>query len=255
MDVGGDLRRARAARGLSLADIARRTKINHVLLRAIEENRFDRVPGGLFTRSYLRAYAREVQLDPESIVAQYRSEFETPEVQTKPSAEESPSAKEIDSIVIDDGGGRGHAAGLVVVLLIGFVYFGFARGINTQPPSPVPTPTDAFDSSARQPAPTSTTGALDTAPSAPLNLAIRTTANCWVAASVDGERVVARLMTAGERVQYDVREEVTIRVGDPGAFTFTLDGIPGRALGSAGTPVNLKFNRQNYKAVLQEKPH
>jgi hypothetical protein len=85
-------------------------------------------------------------------------------------------------------------------------------------------------------------------------LAIQTTANCWVAASIDGEQVVARLMTAGERLQYDVREEVTIRVGDPGAFTFTLDGIPGRALGTAGTPVNLKFNRQNYKAVLQEKP-
>ena len=52
MDVGGQLRQARTARKLSLADISVRTKINQSILRAIEENRFDRVPGGLFTRGY-----------------------------------------------------------------------------------------------------------------------------------------------------------------------------------------------------------
>jgi hypothetical protein len=49
----------------------------------------------------------------------------------------------------------------------------------------------------------------------------------------------SRLMIAGERVQYNVREVVTIRIGDLAAFTFTLDGIPGRALGTTGTPANL----------------
>jgi cytoskeletal protein RodZ len=250
MDVGGDLRRARAARGLSLADIAQRTKINHVLLRAIEENRFDRVPGGLFTRSYLRAYAREVQLDPESIVAQYRSEFETPEVQTEPSAEDSPSVAEIGSIAIDDGGGRSRA-GLVVVLLIGFAYFAFARSINTESASPEPRATDTIEASGRQPAPTSTAGTRDTPRIAPLKLIIQTNGNCWVDARIDGEPVFAHLMTAGGRLEYDVREDVTIRVGDPAAFTFTLDGIPGRVLGPARIPVNLKFNRENYKEVLR----
>jgi cytoskeleton protein RodZ len=254
MDVGGDLRRARAARGLSLPDIAQRTKINQSLLRAIEENRFDRVPGGLFTRGYLRAYAREVQLDPESLVERYRSEFEAPAALTEPSIADSASAEDIDSIGTNDGGGSGHAAGLVVVLLIGLAYFGFARGINTPSASAGPKPTDAIEASAPQPIPTSTAGTLDTPRSVPLKLAIQTTANCWVAVSIDGEPVVARLMTAGERVQYEVREVVTIRIGDPAAFTFTLDGIPGRALGTAGTPVNLKFNRQNYKEVLREQP-
>ena len=253
MDIGGDLRRARTARHLTLVEIAHRTKINGSLLRAIEDNRFDRVPGGLFTRSYLRAYAREVQLDPESVVEQYRSAFETPP-QPQPSAEESPLVVDIGSIAMDDGGGRGHAAGLVVVVLIGFAYFAFARSINTESASPEPKPTNAIEASARQPTPISTAGTIDTHRNAPLKLAIQTTANCWVDASIDGEPVFAHLMTAGGRLQYDVREGVTIRVGDPAAFTFTLDGIPGRALGAAGTPVNLKFNRENYKEVLREKP-
>src|SRR5258706_9279268 len=99
MDIGGDLRRARTAQHLTLAEITHRTKINGSLLRAIEDNRFDRVPSGLFTRSYLRAYAREVQLDPEFLVAQYRSEFETP-AQPEPSAEESPSDVNVGSIAM-----------------------------------------------------------------------------------------------------------------------------------------------------------
>jgi cytoskeleton protein RodZ len=249
MDIGGDLRRARTARQLTLAEISHRTKIKESLLRAIEDNRFDRVPGGLFTRSYLRAYAREVQLDPESLVAQYRSEFETP-AQPEPSSEEPPSPVDMGSIAMDAGDGRGHAAGLVVVLLIGFAYFAFARSINTESASHEPKPTDSIEAS-RPPAPISTAGTLDTRRSAPLKLAIQTTANCWVDASIDGKPVFAHLMTAGRRLQYDVREEVTIRVGDPAAFTFTLDGIPGRVLGPAGTPVDLKFNRENYKEVLR----
>jgi cytoskeletal protein RodZ len=251
MDIGGDLRRARTARQLSLEEIADRTKINGSLLRAIEDNRFDRVPGGLFTRSYLRAYAREVQLDPETIVERYRAEFEAPPVQP---ADESASAVDVDAIAIDDGGRRGHATGLVVVLLIGFAYFAFARSINTESASPEPKPTDAITASARQPVPTSTAGTRDTPPAMPLKLIIQTTGNCWVDAIIDGEPVFAHLMRAGGRLQYDVREGVTIRVGDPAAFTFMLDGIPGRALGPAGTPIDLKFNRQNYKDVLLEKP-
>src|SRR4029077_16909532 len=81
MDVGGELRQARTARKLSLSDIANRTKINQSILRAIEENRFDRVPGGLFARGYLRAFAKERNLDTEKVVTKYRSEFEQPIVE------------------------------------------------------------------------------------------------------------------------------------------------------------------------------
>ena len=80
MDIGADLRNARQARRLSIEQIARVTKISPSVLRAIDRNDFDSVPGGLFTRGFLRAYAREVGLDPEEIVQLYRTEFEQPEI-------------------------------------------------------------------------------------------------------------------------------------------------------------------------------
>src|SRR5437762_5566393 len=76
MAVGADLRKARIARNRSIDDIARVTKISRSLLTAIESENFDRVPGGLFRRGYLRAYAREVGLDPDEVVQSYRNEFE-----------------------------------------------------------------------------------------------------------------------------------------------------------------------------------
>jgi len=105
--------------------------------------------------------------------------------------------------------------------------------------------------------PTPTTGTVDAsqdAPTGPLKLAIATTADCWVAATVDGKPAIARLMKAGEREQFEVNDRAALRVGDPAAFAFTLNGIPGRVLGTAHNAVNLSFDRQNYKSVLLEKP-
>ena len=253
MDVGGDLRRARTALTLSLAQIAERTKINPKILRAIEDNQFDRVPGGLFTRGYLRAYAREVRLDPEDIVERYRAEFEPAIVETVPS-DEALLDIDIDSMAApDDGRGGRPGAGLAIVLLIGAAYFGFARNFtSSSTPDNSPRPTDA--TAAPVPAATPTTGTLDVAQTGPLKLAIQARADCWVAGSIDGASAIARLMKAGDRDQFDVYDRAALRIGDPSAFSFTLNGIPGRVLGTAHTAVNLTFDRQNYKSVLRERP-
>ena len=256
MDVGGELRRARTERKLSLGDVSARTKINQNILRAIEDNKFDRVPGGLFTRGYLRAFAREVHLDPEKIVVQYRAEFETPIVEL-PSAEKVMPRIPDYSLTAD--GIRDHRGfvGLAIVLLIGASYFGYARTRSSTPSPPVaaaPVATDAVEPAAPAPVPTPTTGTVEPSQTGPLKLAIATTGDCWVSATVDGKPAIARLMKAGDGWQFDVNDSAALRVGDPAAFGFTLNGIPGRVLGTAHNAVNLTFDRQNYKSVLLEKP-
>ncbi len=61
-------------------------------------------------------------------------------------------------------------------------------------------------------------------------------------------------MDAGQNETITVRDEVMLRVGDPGAFAFTIDGVPGRPVGEAGQPVWVRLDRQNYKTFLQPKP-
>jgi RodZ C-terminal domain len=146
--------------------------------------------------------------------------------------------------------------GLAIVLLIGAAYFGYARRVTSSPPPVVvaPVATDAVEAAAPAPVPTPTTGTVDTPQAGPLKLAIGTTGDCWVSATVDGKPAVARLMKAGDSWQFDVDDRAALRIGDPAAFGFTLNGIPGRVLGTAHTAVNLTFDRQNYKSVLLEKP-
>lgn len=81
MHVGSELRRARFARGLSREQLSGITKISAERLDAIERNRVDELPPIVYLRGYLRAYAREVGLDPDDIAERYIAQFETPSVE------------------------------------------------------------------------------------------------------------------------------------------------------------------------------
>jgi hypothetical protein len=67
--MGAWLRREREERGLSISAISAKTRIPTKYLRAIEEDRFELLPGGILRRSFLRQYAEQVGLTPGTIVA------------------------------------------------------------------------------------------------------------------------------------------------------------------------------------------
>ena len=69
MTVATRLRRARLAAGLELRDIEQRTRISPSILRLIDDGQFQRLPAGIYARSYIRAYAQAVGLDPTEVVA------------------------------------------------------------------------------------------------------------------------------------------------------------------------------------------
>ncbi len=69
---GENLRREREALGVSLEDISAATKISVRLLQAIEDEDFDRLPGGVFNINFVRQYARHLGLEEEGIISEYR---------------------------------------------------------------------------------------------------------------------------------------------------------------------------------------
>ena len=68
--IGETLRRERLRRHLDLDQVSRETKISTKLLDAIEAERFDKLPGGVFTKSFVRQYARMLGLDEDEIVGE-----------------------------------------------------------------------------------------------------------------------------------------------------------------------------------------
>jgi len=78
--VGETLRRERLRRGLKLEQVSAHTKIALHHLQAMEENQFNWLPGGLFTRSFLRQYAHVLDLNEEEIIGSFKQHFEEPPV-------------------------------------------------------------------------------------------------------------------------------------------------------------------------------
>jgi cytoskeleton protein RodZ len=74
-DFGSRLRDARERRGMSLRHIANTTKITVAALDALERNDISRLPGGIFSRAFVRSYAIEVGLDPEEAIRDFIAQF------------------------------------------------------------------------------------------------------------------------------------------------------------------------------------
>jgi cytoskeleton protein RodZ len=74
-DFGSRMRQAREQRGVSLRQIAEATKISASVFEALERNDISRLPGGIFSRAFVRSYAAEVGVDPEQTVREFLAQF------------------------------------------------------------------------------------------------------------------------------------------------------------------------------------
>lgn len=84
---GEELKRERELREISLREVAEATKVNIRFLEAMERNDFSSLPGGLFNKGFVRAYAQFVGIDPEAMVNAYLLE-EQAQSRTTPSADD-----------------------------------------------------------------------------------------------------------------------------------------------------------------------
>jgi cytoskeleton protein RodZ len=77
--VGAILARERAAHGLTLEDVAQQLKFGARQLEALEQDRFDLLPGGTFARGMVRSYAKLLKLDAEALLTRMEGRLEVPD--------------------------------------------------------------------------------------------------------------------------------------------------------------------------------
>jgi cytoskeletal protein RodZ len=270
VDFGTFLRQAREKRGVSLQQVAATTKISARVLDALERNDPRKLPGGIFSRAFVRSYAREVGLDPESAVEQFVAAF--PE---QAATESAPT-----TVVHDDPENfesRRQAATtflqllgvslLIVVIVV--IYYSMrpsqpppvrvvseaAQEQQTPPPVP-PEPGHAGPAgpavTPAPPGPTPPAAVAGTATDAPLTIEIAASGACWLVLTVDGARVIARTLDPGEHVSYPVRTFVTVNAGNAGALSLTLNGKPAKPIGAAGQVVAITITPGTIHNFLQQ---
>jgi cytoskeleton protein RodZ len=253
--VGIELRRARERAHLSLHDLAARTKIRVPLLAAIEREDFEKVPAGLLTRGYLRAYAREVGLDPEAVVRQYVAEFEPERL---PRVHEPPDPQETEW---DEPPAARSRALLVPVIPLALAALFFLRVHRPDDTTPVYTPTPMGTVGQQvgivpiehaEPAAAADDVADAPAPVEGLRLEIHPTAPVWVEATADGTQVLYELVDAGQARSIDATDAIVLRIGDAAAFAYSINGRPGRALGGPGQVRDIRITRDNHPEFHRE---
>jgi cytoskeletal protein RodZ len=256
MDVGILLRNARERRRLSIEELSAATKIPVTVLRAIEAGDFARVPGGIFARGFLRACAREVGLNPEEVVAHFVAGAE--HVRDADSGSADLATATVAAADTPAATPRRRAAQLAWLAAAAVAWIVIARGLATGP-SPADTPiaeppNPGVSGPADSGAPSPTAQAVAEAPigtaGRALRIEIEPVGDCWVEAAADGHPALYRLMRAGEREALDVDAELVLRVGDPGAFAYQINGHPGRVLGAPSTPITLRITPANYEDLL-----
>jgi transcriptional regulator with XRE-family HTH domain len=240
-DIGGRLRHARERRNLSLRDAASQTKLTIGVLSAIERNDFDRLPAGMYRKAYIRTFAAAVGLDPAEIAAEYASRFEPPPDSSPPDAR--PDA-ELHNHLVRQLAAPSKPSVFSVAGLVGLAaaWFMFSQALVTPALPPAGLPLEAASPvtvdvlpDAFQPA------VVAVQPSAvPLRIEVSASDWCWVAAEADGRRVIYRLLEGGERVTLEAENAISLRLGNAGAVTLSLnDGAP-HSPGARGEVVELE---------------
>ena len=256
--VGARLREAREKRGVSLKQIASRTRISVMSLEALERSDLSRLPGGIFTRAFVRAYAEEVGLDPDRTIDDFIAEL-PPEAAT---ATAHSSAVEDGEKLESDRHAVATALRLALISLplIGLVIYYGSRGTPAAPDQSREAQAESHappGAATVDPSPAEAAAAKpDLAPAATgahvseLAMELAPRATCWVSVTADGERLFSGLMNAGERRSVTAKEQIALNVGDAGAFAYTLNGRPGKSLGGPGKVVSARITAANLHEFL-----
>jgi cytoskeletal protein RodZ len=281
-DFGERLRRAREARGISLRQVSNVTRISVRALEAVERNDLTRLPGGIFTRAFVRAYASEVGLDPEAALRDFLAQ-----------CPDDASVLPVSGTDIVDGvGDRADAgpglrrAALAVLLLAvaGAAAYGVVRwyaerppsgGLTSgapdspraeraAPPSLVATADAPASSPTTRPVPdgpapaapaeavvrTANAPPLPASPSAPLTVKLVAEGPCWVSAESDHGATVQRLLAQGDAMELAAERTLVLRVGDAGALALTINGRAARPLGARGEVVTVQLSPETVQDLF-----
>jgi cytoskeletal protein RodZ len=246
---GETLRRERELRGVDLRDIAEATNISLRFLQALEQDRTEVLPGGIFPKAFVRQYATYLGLDPDRLVAEYVYAHGG-EASAGGAATQRPAS------------GRMAAVFFGLILVAGLALFASARAglFARQPAAPEPaaaSPEVTMPADRVYPPPPPSTVA--TAPGAPLTgalvLTLTARQDCWVEVQVDGTTALSRILTQGETQRLEAQSQIVLSLGNAGGIDFTINDRPGAPLGREGeVKRNIVITKESVPTLLQGAP-
>ncbi|MGH9492873.1 MAG: helix-turn-helix domain-containing protein [Terriglobales bacterium] len=252
---GERLQREREMRGITLEEIADSTKIGTRSLRALEQEDFDKLPGGIFNKGFVRAYARYLGIDEEQAVADFLAaagEPEQPLPSPFPREKQAPASSHQGWAVILS------VLGLAAVLWGGrYIYERSQRSEPTSPPQTQVEPQKPPPTSPPAPA-AQTGGEAGTVASTPAEssgnpaavqpaagegfvLRVRAKEDTWLSITADGHAVMEGTLAAADSREVRAKKSVVLKLGNAAGVEVSHNGTAVPPLGRANEVKTVVF--------------
>ena len=269
--IGNILRKEREKKKLSVRDIENETSIRTVYIDAIEKGEYDKLPGEVYAKGFIKNYANFLNLNGEEFVRQFVMEISAVAATDENSADTMPKTsinatnlgekysnnQQENSTEISNFGGDSKkylvAAAAFIMILIGGVIYLFSGSneeiakVETKPVTvevnPVPVevkPAPVAVEEKIQPVPEPVQVAV--AP-AGVNLQATFSGDCWTRVIVDGGVAYEGMIVAGQSFDWNGKESVNVLLGNAGAAQFVMNGQTVGTIGAYGDVVEKNFTR------------
>jgi len=273
LELGTSFRKSRESLHLSIEKIAAETRINPRFLEAIENERFDLLPGGIFNRGFIRSYAVRLGLDPEEAIQGYEKLFNA--VEAEPVQQETERVRgKTTKIPV-------YYVALAGLLMLVVVFYFLNRHRDApvtaaNPPvddsaalaSPAPIPTEVPTLEAIPAAVLASVPTPEPPPAKPASVQPSLTSNTpsnasvvielevreesWFKLSSDGSDVVSsEVLPAGTTRRYTATNSMNVSIGNAAGIALRVNGQSVSSLGRTGQVRNLTVTPTTSAASLE----
>jgi cytoskeleton protein RodZ len=239
--LGIRLRELREAKGVSLDDIARSTRVGRRHLDALESDSWGELPSPVFVKGFIRAYCEFLEAPSDEALGLYREATgETVKPDRVQSAVHTPPPRRVGPLMVS----------LVLFIALGASLFALRIGLKSSP-HPAPTVPGAARGNAES-VPSSTPTPVTSAPAVPVQpapvpagepgpagqrLLIRAVEPTWIRVQVDEGQVTEELLQEGAVREWTAARRFVLTVGNAGGLEVDLNGRRIPALGAKGAVI------------------
>jgi cytoskeletal protein RodZ len=244
--IGAALRAARERAGLSLRQIADTTKLSVHVLTALEQNRIAQLPGGIYRRAIVRAFAREVGLDAEKTLRQFLEQYpdDVPvAVHARPEAAPGRSRRVLRAVV--------STMGAAIPIVAGIYYFTSNPATSRAQTGAAPRRATERPAATRSESPP-TRVVRPEDDGRVVSMTVSTASRTRLQVIADGQEILARPIEAGEEVRLEFSTDVIVN-GDDAVVHLMLNGHDAQTLGDPGAPLRIRIPRDGYRAWLRQR--
>lgn len=268
--VGYTLRQERERQNLTVEDIEQGTSIRALYIEAIEAGEYDKLPGAIYTKGFIKNYAKFLNLDADAAAKEFANDMAELKAEADAEAAKAAAAAQVStqqaepvkpekiatekkrlghSIEFESNGFSGKMIVAAVVLIAAIVggiwaFMSNSDGEVAKVNPPVQTQAAPTEQPADNPTPVANAAPQPPAPASDtVSVQARFNSRCWALVTVDGAVVEEGIIEGGQTLSWEGKDNISFRLGNAGAVEFFQNGKSLGVTGAEGDVVDKVFTR------------